>query len=226
MTATTEPGRRHPAAPWLRLAVTTIARVILGAVAGFAVWSLALIPFGYRDTVTSSGSMQPNIGIGDVVVARPIDAHTDLVGRVVTAENPAKPGTLLTHRIVRDNHDGTYTTKGDANPDADSTPMPRAAIKGRAFLLVPWVGLPAQWIDTGQYLPLLASLVGLATLGALARDTDGRDRQAGSARLGPRQAGVATLVVTLLAGTAVVVPAAVGRSAAASGTPTSSESPR
>src|SRR5262245_17973785 len=116
-------------APWLRLASVVLARMVLGVVAGLALWAIVLIPFGHHATIIASGSMKPSIGVGDVVVTRRISTDTEVLGRVVTADDPARPGTLLTHRIVFDNGDGTYQTKGDANRDRDREPVSRDHIQ-------------------------------------------------------------------------------------------------
>jgi signal peptidase I len=162
--------------------------------------------------------MQPSIEVGDVVVARPIAASTELLGRVITAKNPAKPTSLLTHRIVEDKHDGTYVTKGDANRDPDSTPMPRENIKGRGLLLVPWIGLPAHWASVGDIAPLVITVAGLGTLVVFARDPYTRhtaDRQpARRPTRSLRAASAVGLSVALLAGGASVMPAALARSSA------------
>jgi hypothetical protein len=122
----------------------------------------------------------------------------------VTAENPARPGTLLTHRIIAQNPDGTFVTQGDANPSQDLEPITRDAIHGRAFIMVPWVGLPAMWVKTHNILPLGLTAAGLLVLGLAVRDH--------RARRGAPAA--ATLVLAVLATAAVAGPATVGRSAA------------
>ena len=85
---------------WLVVARQVLARTVLWALATLIGWAIALIPLGFGADVIISGSMTPRIGVGDVVVTKPIGPHTELLGRVVTADNPARPGTLLTHRII------------------------------------------------------------------------------------------------------------------------------
>jgi signal peptidase len=222
MTTTRPTSRRQSVAAWLLLARVVIARAILGIVAGLAFWAIALLPLGLSSTVIASGSMRPSIQVGDVVVTRPINAHTDILGRVVTAANPAKPGHLLSHRIVADHKDGTYQTKGDANRDPDSTPMPRSNIKGRGFLLVPWIGLPSHWLATGQPVPVVVTALGLGALAFAARDpeaeADGEQTTERSARhlagSTRRAAAAGGLVVAILGAGAALTPAALARSAA------------
>jgi signal peptidase len=202
-------------APWLRLAGMVLARMVLAVVAGLTLWAVALVPFGHHATIIASGSMKPSIGVGDVAVMRELDADTDILGRVVTADDPAKPGRQLTHRVVYDYEDGTYQTKGDANRDPDHDPVSRDDIRGRGFILVPWVGLPAHWASTGQYVPLVLTVAGLSLLVVIARDPEVRSARHRPVPVGRlRLAGSAGLVVALLGASGALLPATLSRSAA------------
>src|SRR5699024_10617369 len=72
---------------------------------------------------------------------------------------------LRLHRIVEANDDGTFVTAGDANHDVDSSSLKRSQIIGQARILIPMIGLPGFWLNTGNYGPLI--LWGLVTLVAL-----------------------------------------------------------
>ncbi len=198
----------------LRHAPMVLARTVLWVVFGLAFWAVALLPLGFGATVIASDSMAPSIRAGDVVVTRDLDAATEIVGRVVTAQNPAEPGNLLTHRVVADNDDGTYMTRGDANRDPDRMPVAREDIEGRGFFLVPWAGLPAHWLSTGAFVPLGLTVVGLGALAFVARDPRSERRLTAPAiGLGAATAGVFMLAIVGTA--AVVAPAALDRSSAA-----------
>ncbi|MCU7731085.1 signal peptidase I [Actinoplanes sp. KI2] len=166
-----------------------------------------LVPFGFHATVVVSGSMTPRVRVGDIVVTKNLDAGTKLLGQVVTVDNPAKPGTLLTHRIAGVNPDGTYVTQCDANPIPDRLGVTRDAIQGRAFLLVPWVGMSIMWAKQHQVVPLLLTVVGFA--GILA----GVQPAAQSHLPGFRRNAGLTLAVSALAAATFLSPATVGRSA-------------
>ncbi|MGN5734941.1 Ig-like domain-containing protein [Arthrobacter psychrochitiniphilus] len=134
----------------------------------------AVLPvlFGWHGTVVQSGSMEPHISRGDVVLAAPLDADSPVpMGGVVEYRSPAEAepsGVEKTrlHRIVGENTDGTFVTAGDANVDVDSTPITREQINGQARLLIPWVGLPGLWLASGDLSPL--ALWSLLTLAAVA----------------------------------------------------------
>ncbi|WP_149956561.1 ice-binding family protein [Zafaria cholistanensis] len=144
-------------------AVSQAYLVILCTLAG-----AALLPglFGWHGTVVQTGSMQPHIAPGDVVVLSPL-AEQDLIpmNAVVRFSTTAPDGTgqertPVLHRVTAAHDDGTYTTAGDANPDPDLKPLHREQITGMGRLLVPYIGLPGLWWNTGDYLPLSLWLAG------------------------------------------------------------------
>ncbi|WP_258060888.1 S26 family signal peptidase [Arthrobacter sp. 4R501] len=116
---------------------------------------------GWHGTVVQSGSMEPHISAGDVVLAAAFGPDQKVpVGGVVefTSSAEAEPSGVETtrlHRIVAESPDGTFVTAGDANAQADSTPLARGQITGQARLLVPSIGLPGLWLGLGN-LPALA----------------------------------------------------------------------
>jgi len=153
------------------------ALAFLCLVYGLGMSWLALLAVGpalltpMRAAVVLSGSMEPTIRPGDVVVFAPTDARELDRGQVILFPDPSRPGRLLTHRIDAPLPDGAYRTKGDANASADSTPVRPEDVRGVARLLVPLAGLPVLWLRTGQIMSLVIWVVvtiGL-TNGALPR---------------------------------------------------------
>ncbi|WP_082641923.1 Ig-like domain-containing protein [Pseudarthrobacter enclensis] len=148
-------------------------RLYLGILLSLALFAVVPAAFGWHGTVVQSGSMEPHISPGDVVLASDLDPSQPVpVGRVVQFRSPASAepsGVEKTrlHRIVTANDDGTYVTAGDANADVDSTPLTREQITGQARLLVPGVGLPGLWLNSGNFPPLaLWSVITLAAVAA------------------------------------------------------------
>jgi signal peptidase len=78
---------------------------------------------GWQPLVERSGSMEPRIHPGNLVMVRRIAAWTMRPGQVVTFANPHQPGSTLTHRVVKvaPQPDGhlAVTTRGDANRGAE-----------------------------------------------------------------------------------------------------------
>jgi signal peptidase I len=169
MTAITDPIRTevnvHP--PYSRAVLTAgiLGRIWLWFWAACLVVTLIPILFGWHPYVIVTGSMEPGINAGDVVLASPDPVIEDSIGRVISFEDPARPDYVLTHRLVSINEDGTLLTKGDANPTVDSVPVPRESVTGLGRLLVKFVGLPVTWYLTNHWPYLLAII--LLTFGAV-----------------------------------------------------------
>ncbi|MDN4609638.1 Ig-like domain-containing protein [Arthrobacter burdickii] len=146
---------------WAPFVASVLSRLYLGTVLNLALIAVLPALLGWHGTIVQSGSMEPHISAGDVVLAAPLAPAAPVpVGGVVEFSSPAsaEPSGIektRLHRIVGDNADGTFVTAGDANADADSTPLTREQITGQARLLVPMAGLPGLWLGTGN-LPALA----------------------------------------------------------------------
>jgi len=149
-----------------------VARTWLWFVAGCLLVTLLPMVIGWRPFVVESGSMQPRIDVGDIVLAAPESDPENLLGRVTVFDNPDLPGSTKTHRVIALNDDGTMTTKGDANPNADTATLRIEDVRGLGRLLVTFAGLPLVWLHTGQYLYLGLFLLSLV----LASYLVGRDR--------------------------------------------------
>ena len=162
MTTITEPIRTeihpHQRYSMLRLTAGILGRAWLWFLAACLAVTLLPIAFGWHPYVIVTGSMEPGISAGDIVLASPDPVIEESLGRVITFEDPAQEGFVLTHRLVSSNEDGTLVTKGDANPTVDSVPVPRESITGLGRLLVQFVGLPVVWFHTGNWLFLLLHL--------------------------------------------------------------------
>lgn len=141
------------------------------AVAAFvlALLALAVAPLavGWHAAVVLSDSMSPALRVGDVVVHRP--AGKLEVGQILVVDDPVRPGSLLTHRLVGETPDGDLTLQGDANAVADSTPVAVEAVRGRVQVRVPLVGLPVAWQRSGQLVPLGGTFAALLLLAATAQ---------------------------------------------------------
>jgi signal peptidase I len=163
MTALTIPTRSRTGAAQrysrLRLTAGLAGRAwIWFLVASFVVGMLPIL-FGWTSLVITTGSMEPGIGAGDVVLVSPnVDLDTS-IGRVIAFEDPARIDHVLTHRLVSIGPDGTLITRGDANPTNDSLPVAPDAVIGQGRLLIRGIGLPVLWMRTRDWAPLVAHLV-------------------------------------------------------------------
>ncbi|WP_425860846.1 Ig-like domain-containing protein [Arthrobacter sp. TWP1-1] len=146
---------------WTLFTASLASRLYLGVMLCLALIAVVPALLGWHGTVVQSGSMEPHISAGDVVLATGFGSTQNVpVGGVVEFTSPAEAepsGVEKTrlHRIVAENPDGTFVTAGDANAEVDSTPLKRAQITGQARLLVPSIGLPGLWLGLGNF-PALA----------------------------------------------------------------------
>lgn len=105
--------RRHA-----RLGAAASSAVLLIAVFGL----LAAMLLGYRFLVVRSGSMEPALRPGDVIVTRVARPETILAGDIVTFRDASRGERLITHRVVQAvPRDGyvEFETRGDANSGSE-----------------------------------------------------------------------------------------------------------
>lgn len=122
------------------------------------------IAIGVDPTVVLTGSMQPSIRPGDIVlVDEGDDAADPSVGSVIKFEEGGD-GTII-HRVAEVRDDG-YVTRGDANPTSDPGVRSPGDVLGIGVAVVPLVGLPVHWWidDNREALALLALGAFLACL--------------------------------------------------------------
>jgi signal peptidase I len=101
---------------------------------------------GWSTFVVQSGSMTPAVRAGDALVAAPVEPGTIRRGQIALVDDPAVHGRVLSHRVDDIRPDGEIITKGDANAEPDSTPVPADRVLGLARMRVPFVGLPQHWL--------------------------------------------------------------------------------
>ncbi len=135
----------------------------LTALVTLLAWALIPMFSGATPRVITSGSMQPVIRAGDVLVTEvPGDVDNLRATTVITFHDPTMDRDI-SHRIVG-SEDGNYVTKGDANLALDSDRVERSAIRGVAQRLVPFIGLPALWLHDRRFDLLIVLAIALALL--------------------------------------------------------------
>jgi signal peptidase I len=146
--------------------------LVLWIVVGTAAASLAYVVTGYllgwRALTVVSGSMEPALNVGDVVVARQIPAAEAQPGQVVTFSDPRRPMKLITHRVRSVSVvDGTarFVTRGDANTGIERWTIPADGTVGLVERRVPKIGYLAVYARTrtGMF-ALLIPLLAIAAL--------------------------------------------------------------
>lgn len=119
------------------LFVLTIVVLIIGIRAN----SQNKIPkvFGYSYSAIVTGSMEPKIGVGDIVISKDIDFEEIVIDDVIIyySKNENKH---IVHRVIRIEEDGSLVTKGDANSSEDPISVTKNIYEGKAVKVVPKVG--------------------------------------------------------------------------------------
>ena len=141
---------------WWQTAAAVLVTFVLIVAAGL-VAALVVVPkvMGGMSLTVLTGSMEPHIRPGDVVVTRGVDtasAASLRIGDIITfLPYPDNP-TLVTHRIIGKsvNSSGTwFITQGDNNNTPDPWgPVGDFQVRGQVAYVVPQVGWARQW--TGQ----------------------------------------------------------------------------
>lgn len=108
-------------------------------------------PMNYRLFTVMSGSMEPTIGVGNIVIVKQSSDYG--IGDVVTYVpkndiNSVHPKTTTTHRINDIDNEGVITTKGDANDAPDPFPIEREQILGKVVLSIALLGYPIAFAKT------------------------------------------------------------------------------
>jgi signal peptidase len=111
----------------------------------FGICMAVTLPFflGMKSLTVLSGSMEPTIHVGDIVVVRQIAPTDARIGDVVTFRDPSDPRKLVTHRVrkisVADG-DVAFETKGDANSATEHWRIAKAGTIGLVMYRVPRLG--------------------------------------------------------------------------------------
>ena len=110
-------------------------------IAGLLVISIFPITGNIKFMVVQSGSMEPAIKRGNIVMVKPVGEYK--IGDIVTFDLSTSDIGPITHRIhdikvVED--EVSYITKGDANNAPDMREISRGEIVGKVLFTVPYVG--------------------------------------------------------------------------------------
>jgi signal peptidase I len=102
--------------------------------------------------VVYSGSMEPAIKTGSVIVSIPSKNYVQ--GDIITFSPSGSTRDLVTHRIAVKNYpegvnaEPSYLTAGDANDDFDSWEITNDKIVGKVALSIPYLGYAADFAKT------------------------------------------------------------------------------
>ena len=107
--------------------------------------------FGFGNAVIVSGSMEPTILVGDVIVIRKQNDYD--VDDIVMF----KANSYITHRIVERTETG-YITQGDANNARDKE-IEGSSVVGKVIKILPKVGNVVLFLQNPLYMAILLLLL-------------------------------------------------------------------
>lgn len=109
----------------------------------------------YEPMIVQSGSMEPGMAVGGIVLVDKSIAPVDIdVGDVITFRTPQQQSQKLsytTHRVTAvdyENDKRVYETKGDANEDIDSWVVPADSVLGQEVFSVPYLGYFVRYVKS------------------------------------------------------------------------------
>lgn len=140
-----------------------IALALLAVLIGFGMYSLNAarltgdqvpMPFGIGASVVLSGSMEPALRVGDLLIVQEQDAYST---RDIVVYQSGRMAVV--HRIISIDGD-MVTTQGDANNVPDE-PISMGAIKGEVVAAIPLVGYFVWMLKTplGVIVTIAAAVV-------------------------------------------------------------------
>ena len=121
--------------------------------------------FGWRVDAVFSGSMEPELKVGGVVVTRPVEPEEIKAGDIITFYSPLNER-LTSHRVIAVEQASAFhfLTKGDANGDVDPVVVPAQNVVGKVCLHIPYFGYVTQIVKTPLGLLLTICLPGLVVI--------------------------------------------------------------
>ena len=105
---------------------------------------------GWRVDAVLSGSMEPEVKVGSLVVTHSVDAEEIEVGDIITFYPSTAEEKMVTHRVIGIGHSSSlyFETKGDANETPDPSTVPARNLVGKVSLHVPYWGYFTEFLKT------------------------------------------------------------------------------
>jgi len=138
--------------------------LVLLMVASFTVYILP--HFGWRTDNLSSGSMEPELKSGDLVVTRPVAPEAVEVGDIIVFYSTDAHENLVSHRVVsiERNSSISFLTQGDAYGAPDPYLIPARNLVGQVFFHIPVLGHMVAFMKTTPGLLVTLVVPGLAII--------------------------------------------------------------
>lgn len=164
--------------------ISALSWVILAAMLSAVSFVMLTARYGWQYDAILSGSMEPLLAVGGLVVLKPVDPQVLQYGDVIAFKLPDVK-TPICHRIIdiRETPAGRYfQTMGDANEDPDQGLVPAGDVLGRKVFYLPYLGNITRISElgrnrvsvVGKSVPtaaLVTVVLGLAFIGLTLKDS-------------------------------------------------------
>lgn len=100
--------------------------------------------FGYKPAIVLSGSMEPTIETGSIVLIDKNDTEDIAKGDIIAFN---VDNTFITHRVTKIDDEGIHT-KGDGNQTADLWVLQQDDVAGKTAYWIPKAGYVASWLTS------------------------------------------------------------------------------
>lgn len=122
---------------------------------------IIVAPFlGWHFDTVMSGSMEPTIPVGGMVILGPVAANDIHVGDIIAYFNG---NVEVCHRVIAiaDGPPARFTVKGDNNKSPDGIPVAADNVNGKLVVAVPLVGYLVYFMKTplGLFLTILLPIL-------------------------------------------------------------------
>lgn len=103
---------------------------------------------GYKPFIVLSGSMEPEIMPGDLIITKTVDPEEIAAGDIISFR--ADESVVVSHRVTEVRTEGglAFLTKGDANTGADAGAVRPEDIEGKYISRIAGVGSIAMFLQT------------------------------------------------------------------------------
>ena len=115
--------------------------------------------FGYKNFIVLTGSMEPTLHMGDIVIVK---ETTNIQDNDIIAFR--ERNSVITHRVFEVRKEGGkeyYITKGDANSDTDQELLDKEQIEGKYCFKIPFLGRVILFFQKPIGMMTLFILVGI-----------------------------------------------------------------
>ncbi len=128
---------------------------------GFIIFALSNKVGGFRGFIVSSGSMEPAIGVGSLIITESIRPNTLRKNDVITFTAPIREHEIVTHRIqniIQKENLTVIKTKGDHNNNVDNWVLAGGGVIGKVLYTIPFLGFLFAFFQTKAGLILFVIL--------------------------------------------------------------------